>query len=123
MSAASTLHGSYTHPSLEQRKSKIHGHGIFARTRILRGAWISKYLSTDPFTSSRGSRWGETWAFNNSCEPNCYAWKRGVVAIRDIAPGDEIVTPHHCYLRRRKPRPGQKSCRCGAPDCCGYVYG
>jgi hypothetical protein len=118
-----SLRGTYTHPSLEHRKSKIHGHGIFARTWILRGAWIAKYLPTDPYTSSSGSRWGETWAFNSSCEPNCFAWKRGVVAIRDIALGTEIVTPHFCYNHRRKPTPGQRTCRCGALDCCGYVYG
>lgn len=58
---------------------------------------------------------------NHSCAPNCEAQSDGrrvwVVALRDIAPGEELTYDYGFRLRDARLHP----CRCGAPDCVGFI--
>lgn len=58
---------------------------------------------------------------NHSCAPNCEAEEdRGriwIVALRDIAPGEELTYDYGFSASVARDHP----CRCGAPDCVGYI--
>ena len=65
--------------------------------------------------------WNLARRINHSCAPNCETQQqRGriwIVALRDIAPGEEL-TYDYCfdYADWRK-----HPCRCGATECVGYI--
>ncbi len=58
---------------------------------------------------------------NHSCNPNCRSQKkRGriwIVTLRDIAAGEEITFDYGFRFRHWAANP----CRCGAPQCAGYI--
>jgi SET domain-containing protein len=58
---------------------------------------------------------------NHSCAPNCQAENiRGriwIVALRDIAPGEELSFDYGYPYSEWRLHP----CRCGAPECVGYI--
>src|SRR5262245_51002346 len=60
---------------------------------------------------------------NHSCNPNCHTEQFGntiwIVAIRDIAAGEEL-TYNYEYEVDDEP---QEPCHCGAHNCCGYILG
>lgn len=59
--------------------------------------------------------------FNHSCAPNCEAQSDGrriwIVARRDIAPDEELTYDYGFRLRDARQHP----CRCGAPECVGFI--
>lgn len=69
-----------------------------------------------------GRRGGNTSRFiNHSCRPNCRSeLRRGrifIIAIKDIAPGEELTFDYGFPFREWKQNP----CRCGAETCAGYI--
>jgi SET domain-containing protein len=58
---------------------------------------------------------------NHSCAPNCEAQSdRGriwIVALRDLAPGEELTYDYGFPLSDARLHP----CRCGAPGCAGWI--
>jgi uncharacterized protein len=60
---------------------------------------------------------------NHSCDPNCQTEQFGrliwIVAIRDIAAGEELTYNYGCEMDDEPPEP----CHCGAKHCCGYILG
>ena len=60
---------------------------------------------------------------NHACEPNCHTEQFGntiwIVAIRDIAAGEELTYNYGYELNDEPPEP----CQCGAQHCCGYILG
>lgn len=58
---------------------------------------------------------------NHSCAPNCEAQSDGrrvwIVALRDIAPEEEITFDYGFRLADAMRHP----CRCGAAECAGYI--
>lgn len=125
-------------PKLEIKPSPIEGRGCFARVHLPRGKKIAEYTGErisnaeanrragrrrlricdiDGHWSLDGSKGGNgTHYINHSCEPNSYmksVYKHIlVVALRDIAPGEEITIDYHSTLHSDK-----KRCTCGAPSC------
>ncbi|TVR49307.1 MAG: SET domain-containing protein [Puniceicoccaceae bacterium] len=65
--------------------------------------------------------WNKARLVNHSCEPNCEAQNiRGkiwVVALRDIAAGEELTYDYGYELEHWEDHP----CRCGTPSCPGYI--
>ncbi len=59
--------------------------------------------------------------FNHSCDPNseavCEDGRVWIVALREIQPGEEITFNYGYDLADYKEHP----CRCGAPECAGYI--
>ncbi|MFO1477083.1 MAG: SET domain-containing protein-lysine N-methyltransferase [Verrucomicrobiota bacterium] len=127
----------------ECRPSPIHGLGLVARqpvpagTRLLEyvGERISKQESLkrceqqnnyifslddehdlDGNVPGNEARW-----INHSCRPNCEAvleeGRIWIVAVRDIAAGEEITFNYGYDLVDFEEHP----CRCGAPGCAGYM--
>ncbi len=69
-----------------------------------------------------GRRGGNISRFiNHSCRPNCRSENRRghiwIIALRDIAPGEEISFDYGFPFREWTDNP----CRCGAPECAGYI--
>lgn len=129
--------------SLELRRSGIDGRGMFATAEIQAGEYIVEY--TGDRISKEDSRLrcreGNNYIFyinqefdldgsvarnvarfiNHSCAPNSEAeldedriW---IIALRDIAPGEEITFNYGYDLEDYREHP----CRCGAPRCVGYI--
>lgn len=66
--------------------------------------------------------WNSARLVNHSCAPNCETeiceeTRIWVVALRDIAKGEELFYDYHFDMDSFEDHP----CRCGAPDCLGYI--
>ena len=125
------------------KPSTIEGQGIFARTHIPAETRIIEYVGeridkaeslrrreagnhfvftlTDEFDLDGAVEWNPARLINHSCAPNCEAhmdeehiW---IVALRDIAPGEELSFNYGYDLEDYEDNP----CQCGAPNCVGFI--
>jgi uncharacterized protein len=129
-----------TTPTIERRRSRVHGWGVFACEPISKNKRIIDYAGekiTHKESWKRETRYlkrGHIWCFrlnnrwvvdgavggnvsrfiNHSCAPNCYAHiVDGTIwirAARTIAPGEELTYNYHTDGEATIP------CRCRA-DC------
>jgi SET domain-containing protein len=128
---------------LRFESSAIHGRGGFAlvpipaETRIIEyvGVKITKAESLrqcelengcifsldDEFDLDGNVDWNAARLLNHSCSPNAEAlildggiW---VLALRDIAAGEEVTFNYNYDLQDYREHP----CRCGSPKCVGYI--
>jgi SET domain-containing protein len=130
-------------PWLEIRRSPIHGTGGFARQPIPKGTRVVEYVGekiskseslrrclasnhyiftlTEEFDLDGDVPWNPARFLNHSCRPNCEAEKTQeriwIIALRDIAAGEELTFNYGYDLEEYRDHP----CRCGAPDCVGYI--
>lgn len=76
----------------------------------------------DALFGGNASRW-----INHSCEPNCESEERGgrifIVALRDIAPGEELNYNYGLTLDERHTAKlkAQYACHCGSAHCRGTM--
>ena len=133
------------------RTSAIHGRGAFATRAVRTGGRIGEYvgqrLTADEAERQATSRDGHTMLFevapdvvidgsrngnaarfiNHSCAPNCESVIRGqrvfLVALRPIAPGDELGFDYNLIIDGpyRRVWTARYRCRCGAPRCRGTM--
>lgn len=124
-------------------KSKIHGHGLYAKEMIpakrkigsLAGEIISKKAARQKAKLNHSISIVELWNgkaldaseynsevryINHSCSPNTYMRTFGnhveFYALRPIQPNEELTCnygPTH--------HDGQRKCNCGAPNCKGSI--
>jgi SET domain-containing protein len=124
------------------RSSKIHAAGCFTTAPLPKGAYIVEYTgelitaveadrryADSDHTLLFGLSDGETVidgrglaAFiNHSCEPNCEPdeidGRIWIVALRDIAAGEELTYDYNLY-----DGDGHAPCNCGAKHCRGTMY-
>lgn len=125
--------------------SRIAGQGLFAEQGIRQGTKIMRYIGEkipQPESDRRlaagnvyifglderyaldGSTPKNTARFiNHACDPNCQTEQYGntiwIVAIRDIAAGEELTYNYGYGLDDAPPEP----CHCGAKHCCGSILG
>ena len=128
---------------VHSRESVIHGTGLFASEAIPAGARVLRYLGEriDKAEALRRCELDNRYIFqfddewdidgsvpenlarfgNHSCSPNCETeidqgeiW---VIALRDIAPGEEITYNYGYDLDEYRDYP----CRCGSSNCLGYI--
>lgn len=123
--------------------SAIEGTGGCARVAIGRGTRVIEYqgeriskaeslvrceannpyiFCLDETTDLDGSvEWNPARFLNHSCAPNCEAQmingRIWIVALRDIAAGEEITFDYGYDWEDYKEHP----CHCGAPGCFGYI--
>ncbi len=124
-------------------RSAIHGMGAMARRFIPGGTRVIEYVGRkiDKAESRRlceaenefiftldqehdldGSvAWNPARFINHSCAPNCEAelldGRIWIIALRDVAPGEEVTFNYGYDLVDYKEHP----CRCGAPGCVGFM--
>jgi uncharacterized protein len=125
------------------KPSLIHGTGGFARQDLARGMLVIEYVGVlvTRTEAIERCRQGNEYIFrldeetdldgnveqnparylNHSCAPNCEAelidGRIWVVALRDIKAGEEVTFDYGYDLEDYRQHP----CRCGAPDCPGYI--
>jgi uncharacterized protein len=65
--------------------------------------------------------WNTARLINHSCAPNCEAWIEGrriyIHAMRDINAGEELTFDYGFDVDCYEDHP----CRCGKPECVGYI--
>jgi len=123
--------------------SLIHGTGAFARRDIPKGTRVIEYIGekiskqeslrrceadneyiftlNDEEDVDGKVEWNPARFINHSCAPNCDAEVENghiwIVADRDLKEGEELTYNYGFDLEEYKDYP----CRCGSPDCVGYI--
>ena len=143
-SPAPAIHHCAPH-NLLIRKSGIHGSGCYTLAPIPEGAYIVEYTGTvlskdeaDDLYSERPDTYlfclgegdfvidGDTVAafVNHCCDANCETdeidGKVWVIAMRDIAAGEELTYDYNLYDGDDD---DEAPCNCGVKDCRGTMYG
>jgi hypothetical protein len=125
------------------KNSAIHGRGCFAVQVITAGTRVIEYVGEkiDKTESLRRCEAGNEYIFaldetydidgnvernlarfiNHSCSPNCETVPEGgkiwIIALSDIAPGEELTFNYGYDLIDYREHP----CKCGAAGCAGYI--
>ena len=124
------------------RPSPIHSVGVYTTTAIRKGERVVEYTGPRMTPEEADRRYlgvSRTYLYgladgktvidgeglgaylNHSCDPNCEVEEiKGRVwfsALRDIAPGEELVWDYNLY-DDEAPAP----CSCGSPKCRGTMY-
>lgn len=77
---------------------------------------LNRVFDLDGDVAGNPARW-----INHSCEPNCEAQEDcgriWIVALRDIAPGEELTFDYGFPYDEGLRHP----CRCGAAECAGFI--
>lgn len=137
--------GAVNESELLIRRSGIHGCGCYTTVAIPEGTHIVEYtgprLSKDQADELYNER-PDTYLFcigegefvvdgdsvaafiNHCCDPNCETdevdERLWIIALRDIAPGEELTYDYNLY----DGDDGDEAvCRCGASNCRGSMYG
>lgn len=127
-----------TNDKLEVRPSTLHGRGVFAKVSFQTGEVVVAWESTkeiseaefnrlDPavkrFTDIRDGKMflvGEPERYvNHSCDHNTFPGAKGDIALRDIAPGEEITTNYENFFILA----GFFECVCERPNCRKIIRG
>lgn len=124
------------------RSSDIHAAGCYTTTAIRKGERVVEYTG-DVITNAEGDRlyddkdytylfaldggthmvdgYGMAMYLNHSCSPNCETDQIGgkiwIIAIRNIAPGEELTYDYNLFDGE-----GDAPCFCGARRCRGTMY-
>ncbi len=124
------------------RSSPIHGAGCYTTARIPKGTYIVEYSGQRLTNDEADERYADkehTFLFglsdgktvidgqgiaafiNHSCHPNCETdeidGRVWIVALRDIAAGEELSYDYNLY-----DGDGKAPCSCGAENCRGTMY-
>jgi uncharacterized protein len=125
------------------RSSLIHAAGCYTTSRVARGTPVVEYTGPRITKREADSRYrnsamtylfgvgdgsividghGTAMFINHSCDPNCEADERKgrvwIVALRDIAPGDELTYDYNLY----DGDDDEAICNCGAKNCRKTMY-
>ena len=124
------------------RSSSIHDTGCYTTAAILKGARVVEYTGRR-ITIEEGNQLykgkeitylfgledgkhvidggGTAMFINHSCDPNCtteeIAGRVWIVALREIAPGEELTYDYMLYDGE-----GDAPCFCGSGECRGSMY-
>src|SRR5215472_12338150 len=136
------------HPNIEVRASRIEGKGLFAKAPFQKGetfwvtsgqhAWVimtdaefqaytktvpsyyAVYLGNGTHRVSMVSREEDPSNYgNHSCDPNIAPAGDEMMALRDIAVGEELTVDY----AQLSPKSWSMPCNCGAQNCTGLVRG
>lgn len=129
--------------AVEIRHSTIHGTGGFARRAIAKDEHVIDYVGEkitkaeslkrceanneyiftldEEFDLDGKVDWNPARFINHSCNPNCEAQleegRISIIALKDIASGEELTFNYGYDLEDYREHP----CRCGATQCVGYI--
>lgn len=107
--------------------SRIHGKGVFARTKLFSGQKIAYFEGYEMdhdtqyslvLDGKRIEPTGKLRYLNHSCAPNAHFRNRWLVASCDISQGEEITID---YLATENMIYYHFICKCGAENCRGWI--
>src|SRR6266704_3325367 len=101
--------------------SRIDRQGLFATQEIKKGTRIIQYLGAriSKAEGAKRAAAGNAYIFelNERCEVDTTTHTIWVVALRCIQAGEELTCNYGYDIKNYTEYP----CRCGAPNCCGYI--
>src|SRR5262249_23689717 len=130
--------------SLIIRSSALHGAGVYTTTPIAKGTQVLEYTGPRLRAKETDGLYAEgdvTYLFgmdggktiidgfgmaafvNHACDPNCESdqikGRIWIIAVRDIAAGEELTYDYNIY----DAEPGEDSaCHCGTAECRGTMF-
>ena len=124
--------------------SKIHSTGCYTTTPIAKGSYVVEYPGPRLTVDEADARYdeqeetylvgledgehvidgfGDAAFINHSCDPNCepdeIAGRIWIIALRDIAAGEELTYDYNLYDGGED---DESPCSCGAANCRGTLY-
>ncbi len=130
-------------PGLVIRSSEIHAAGCYTTRAIRKGKRICEYDGPRLTKAVADERYADRWVtylfgygdremvidgfgtamfMNHCCSPNCETEEEDerifVVALRNIAAGEELTYEYHLYDSDET----TQDCFCGAPNCRGTMF-
>lgn len=112
----------YLGEKVDKKESDRRANELLDTTRGTGGARVYVFILNAKWDIDGGVDWNDARLMNHSCDPNVEAqiWQKKeiwFVALRDIAPGEELLFNYGFDLEHWEEHP----CRCGAERCVGYI--
>jgi SET domain-containing protein len=111
----------YVGEVIDKRESERRGLSQHARSLETGDAAVYIFTLSRNYDIDGNVPWNTARLINHSCDPNCEAWIEGrrifIHALRDINAGEELTFDYGFDVDCYEDHP----CRCGTPDCVGYI--
>lgn len=113
----------YLGEKITKKESDRRGWAQFEKAQKTGDAAVYLFILNKKYDIDGNVPWNDARLINHTCEPNCEAQvirgKIWIIALRDIAKGEELGFNYGFDLENYKDHP----CRCGTPSCVGYIAG
>lgn len=111
----------YVGERVDKKESERRGNALHAKSLKTGDAAVYIFTLSKKYDIDGNVPWNTARLINHSCKPNCEAWIEGrrifVHSLRDIQAGEELSFDYGFDVECYEDHP----CRCGAPDCIGYI--
>ena len=113
----------YLGEKIDKEESDRRGWAQFEIAQKTGDAAVYLFILNDEEDIDGNFSWNDARLINHTCEPNCEAEvidnKIWIIAIRDIAEGEELGFNYGFDLENYDDHP----CRCGTSSCVGFIAG
>ncbi len=113
----------YIGEKVTKAESERRGHRAWKKAQKTGGGAVYLFTLNNRYDIDGAFGWNKARLINHSCDPNCEVQilrgKIWVIAIRDIAEGEEITFNYGFDLESYEDHP----CLCGSKNCVGYIAG
>lgn len=114
----------YVGEIITKREAGKRGRALMEQSLATGGASVYIFILDRRHDLDGNFPWNDARLINHSCAPNCETEIDGdcriwVTALRDIRKGEELFFDYNFDLDSFEDHP----CRCGAPECVGYIVG
>jgi SET domain-containing protein len=113
----------YLGEKITKKESDRRGWAQFEKAQKTGDAAVYLFILNKKHDIDGNVPWNDARLINHTCEPNCEAQvirgKIWIIALRDIAKGEELGFNYGFDLENYEDHP----CRCGTPSCVGFIAG
>jgi len=113
----------YLGEKITKKESDRRGWAQFEKAKESGDAAVYLFILNKRYDIDGDVPWNDARLINHTCEPNCEAQvirgKIWIVALRDIAKGEELGFNYGFDLENYDDHP----CRCGTDSCVGFIAG
>jgi SET domain-containing protein len=111
----------YVGERIDKRESEKRGNAQHRKSIETGDAAVYIFTLSRNYDLDGNVPWNTARLINHSCAPNCEAWIEGrrifIHALHDINEGEELTFDYGFDVECYEDHP----CRCGKPDCVGYI--